>query len=63
MSSAEEGWKGSQFTGALVFYYQSHSGLSYGLLGPPPHFPPNCTFKSGESCQDIKMKDACMFPL
>ena len=62
MSSAEKNWKSSEFTGEMVFYYQFHTGLSY-RVPPPPHFPSNRTFESGESCQDIKMKDASMFPL
>ena len=64
MSSAEKDWKSSEFTGEMVFYYQFHSGLSYRVLPPPPpRFPSNRTFESGESCQDIKMKDASMFSL
>lgn len=60
MSLAED-WKGSELTGEIVFYYQFHSALSY--RGIVFRFTPNRTFKSGELCQDIKMRDASMFPL
>lgn len=61
MSSAEKDWKDREFIGELALYYKFRSGLSY--RGFFFHFPPNRTFKSGESCQVIKMKDASMFLL